>query len=289
MSEPTLLEAVDSGSWSGDELTTKWIFTGSDNYLAVYASLDFSLPAVATHPITGATMYREKRPTVEPVWADTASGDGEWRVTCRYIRPDCPEKQETPSEIGQVRLSGQISGASQHIVASLFCANAYGNGATTNDYGKLIAVGKDGPEGCDIDATVMSFTATKIFPGNALPSLGTLYALRGKTNNASFTVTDSVTGQSITVAAGECRLVGVSFAEGRADGGVPFAFEFAASPNRTGLSVGTITGIACDGWQYMWVKYENCEIGTTKTAGFKPRSVYIESVYWSGDYSGLSL
>jgi len=286
---PTLQERVNSRRWENGELVTEWTLTGTSDDGTAVALLESSLPAVATDPITGADLQRENRFRCEPEWVDTTAGEGTWRCTVRYIRPDETARSQEASEVGDVRISGAIAGAAQHITASLGTQHAYGTGATTADYGGLIGVGKDGPEGCDIDASVMTFTVTKVFAGASLPSLGTIYALRGKTNVASFTVTDSVTGLSITLAIGECRLVGASFGEGRADGGVPFSFEFAASPNRTGLVVGGISGIAVDGWEHWWVKYEQSEVGTLKAPGFAARAAYVEKVYNSGAFSGLSL
>jgi hypothetical protein len=295
MSTPTLREANDSRQWQNGQWLTKWIITGTSDDGLARLLLD-ALPTDLIDGITGESLTREEQITdVHAVWVNEDTDEGQWRADVRYHRADEPQKTQRPARIGDVRITGNITGATQHITASLATVHAYGTGAAVGDFGGgastggLIAAGKDGPGGCDIDATVMAFQATKTFAGSALPSLGTLWSIRGKTNSASFTVTDSVTGISITLAAGECRLKGLSFSEGRADGGVPFTFEFEASPNRTGLSIGTIGGIACEGWQFLWTAYEPCEIGGRKAPGFKPTAVYVEKVLNSGTFSSLGL
>jgi len=141
----------------------------------------------------------------------------------------------------------------------------------------------------DIHVPVFNFTAVKVWASDDLPSLGMIYSLTAKTNNATFTVTDSVTGLTVTLNAGECLFLGSDFGDARADGGVEFTYEFSALPNKTGLSVGDIAGIAKKGWEYMWVRYEPAEVGGLKVLGQKPKAVYVERVYDSGDFSGLGL
>ena len=67
------------------------------------------------------------------------------------------------------------------------------------------------------------------------------------------------------------------------------SFRFASSENKTGLTVGEITGIAKKGWEYMWVRYANAEDSTAKALIKKPIAVYIEKVYEDGDFSQLGI
>ena len=62
-----------------------------------------------------------------------------------------------------------------------------------------------------------------------------------------------------------------------------------ASPNRTGITVGDITGIAKKGWEYLWVRYEDAEDSTAKTLVKRPVAAYVEKVYESGDFAALGI
>ena len=66
-------------------------------------------------------------------------------------------------------------------------------------------------------------------------------------------------------------------------------FRFAASPNKTGLTVGDIVNINKKGWEYMWVRYADAEDATAKAIVKKPAAVYVEKVYEEGDFSTLGI
>ena len=107
---------------------------------------------------------------------------------------------------------------------------------------------------------------------------GALFNLTGKVNNASFK----------GLAAGECLFLGASGSKRGVDDW-EIAFRFAASPNRTGITVGEITGIAKKGWEYMWVRYADAEDPAAKAIVKKPVAVYIEKVYEEGSFAGLGI
>jgi hypothetical protein len=65
------------------------------------------------------------------------------------------------------------------------------------------------------------------------------------------------------------------------------SFKFAASPNMTGLTVGTITGINKGGWNHLWVLYsDNVDQNTLIK---RPVAAYVEQVYWPGNFSLLGI
>ena len=66
-------------------------------------------------------------------------------------------------------------------------------------------------------------------------------------------------------------------------------FRFAASPNVAGLSLGNISGINKEGWQYLWVRFADDEDGSSSTLIKKPVAAYVERVYEYGDFSGLGI
>jgi len=134
--------------------------------------------------------------------------------------------------------------------------------------------------GVDITVPVYSFSETHILANSAVTAAykGKLFALTGKTNNATFK----------GFAIGECLFLGASGSK-RGKGDWEITFRFAASPNKTGLTVGDITGIAKKGWEYLWVRYEDAVDTAAGTMVKKPLAVYIEKVYEEGNFADLAI
>jgi hypothetical protein len=112
-----------------------------------------------------------------------------------------------------------------------------------------------------------------------------LYALTGKVNSTGFWIT--IRGDRYQFAAGECLFLGASADESTASDFVDITYRFAASPNRTGITVGDITGISKKGWEYLWVRYADAEDATAKAIVKKPVAAYVEKVYEVGDFSAI--
>jgi hypothetical protein len=105
-----------------------------------------------------------------------------------------------------------------------------------------------------------------------------LFALTGSVNNAAFR----------GFAAGEVLFLGASGSQ-RGQDDWEITFRFAASPNVTGLTVGSITNIDKRGWDYLWVRYADMEDTTAKALVKRPVAVYVEQVYPFADLSGLGI
>jgi hypothetical protein len=204
---------------------------------------------------------------------DETAGDGQWVVTVRYgIRP--------PSEVGESSFAFDTSGGTQHITQSLGTVASYAASGTPPDFGGAVGVTHDSVEGVDITIPVYSFSETHYLDDAFVTPAyyGTLFNLTGKVNDAAFK----------GLAAGECLFLGASGSKrGAADWEI--TYRFAGSPNRTGLVVGPITGIAKKGWEYMWVRYADSEDTAANAIVKKPVAVYIEKVYDEGDFSALGI
>jgi hypothetical protein len=281
----SLGERLDSRSWQNGELTTTWVLAGTDNDAAAVALLNSSLPATAINPLDNSTLIRERTFGLRPIFVND-NGTGAWEATVRYVKPD--RQRQEPPEIDSVRITGSTKGGMKHAIMSLATVAAYPAGvAATTDNGKLIGVTADSVEGVDVPEPALHFQVVKVFDPDGLPNLSTLKSLSGSVNDASFTVTDTVTGLSITLAAGECRFEGVDFGGSRVDGGVEFSYEFSGSDNLTGIDVGAITGIAKDGWDYLWCKNKREVVAGEMTQ--KPTKAYVERVSKRASFGGLSL
>ena len=213
--------------------------------------------------------------SLEPVHVDTANLDTcIWEVTVQYGEKDEPESGD-PSTF-----SFDTGGGTQHITQSLSTIGKYAASGTAPDFKGAVGVTHDNVEGVDITVPVYQFSETHYLPDSQVTMAyrGDLFRLTGRVNDASFKGLD----------AGECLFLGASGSK-RGNDDWEISFRFAASPNRTGITVGTITGVAKKGWEYMWVRYEDTEDTNAKRIVKRPTAVYIEKVYEYGDFSALGI
>lgn len=135
----------------------------------------------------------------------------------------------------------------------------------------------------DITLPVYQFSETHYLPAAVVtnPYKGALFYLTGKVNRSSFR----------GCAPGECLFLGASGARRQLgdQGDWEITFKFAASPNAVNLQIGAITGINKQGWEYLWVRYEDAEDEAANVLVKKPTAVYIEKVYEDGDFSVLGI
>jgi hypothetical protein len=152
------------------------------------------------------------------------------------------------------------------------------------------AIGWDGEQvqGVEVSRPVFQFELTCYLPVAAVTQtyVRNLMELTGCYNSGTWDAYD----------AGECLFLGAS---GRKRGSEDWeiSFKFAASPNVVkdeqhglpGLAVGNITGIEKRGWDYLWVLYEEHTDNDGKKLIPVPKAVYVEEVYYPGDFSVLGI
>lgn len=150
--------------------------------------------------------------------------------------------------------------------------------ATPPDVYGLIGNHKDGVEGVDVIVPSFRFSRRAWMSDAMVTSSyrSTLASLVGTVNNGTFE----------SFAAGTVLLEGVQGAK-RATGDYELMFRFAYSPNATGLSIGSITGIAKNGHEYLWVKSK--QTVDDNAIVWTPIAAYVQQVYPLGDFSGLEL
>jgi len=207
---------------------------------------------------------------VEPV------GNSLWQGTVRY------EKQEsTPSSVGESSFTFDTGGGTQHITQSLATIGSYAPaGSTAPNFKGAIGVTHDSVEGVDITVPVYTFTETHIIAASAVDNAykGNLFRLTGRVNNGGFKGT----------AAGECLFLGAAGSK-RGTDDWEITFRFAASPNRTGLTVGDITVASKKGWEYLWVRYADAEDAGAKMLIKQPVAAYVEKVYEEDNFALLGI
>jgi len=216
---------------------------------------------------------------IEPVVMDANNADAcIWKGTVRYARAS---QDSEPPETGDSAFSFDTGGGTQHITQSISTVNKYAPaGKTAPDFKGAVGVTHDSVEGVDITVPVYNFSETHYLADSVVTAdyRGKLFRLTGKVNGGSWHGFD----------AGEALFLGAAGSK-RSDEDWEVTFRFAASPNKTGLTVGTITAIDKKGWQYMWVRYADAEDATAKAIVKKPVAVYIEKVYEDGDFSDLRI
>ena len=196
-------------------------------------------------------------------------GHGKWKGYAQYLNFDDAE------------YTFETGGGTQHITQSLQTINTYAApGFTAPDFGGAIGVSDDQVEGVDITSRVYQFTETHRFADGVVNAgfKATLFALTGRFNNASFKGLD----------AGECLFLGATGSK-RGNEKWVITYRFAGSPNVTGLTLGTITGISKWGWDYLWVRYANFVDSFAYALVKRPIAVYVERVIQPGDFSLLSI
>lgn len=138
----------------------------------------------------------------------------------------------------------------------------------------------DNVEGVDITVPVYNFSETHYVDASQVTNAYkmTLFNLTGKVNNAPFK----------GLAAGECLFLGASGSK-RGNDDWEITFRFAGSPNRTGIVIGSISGISKKGWEYLWVRYADVEDSASHALVKQPIAVYVERVYEEGNFSLLGI
>jgi hypothetical protein len=175
--------------------------------------------------------------------------------------------------------SFETGGGTQHLTQSISTVHKYPSSGAP-DFQGAIGATDSGVEGVDVTVRVFNFTRTHYLEDSFVDAhRAAWYALTGRVNNASFKGYD----------AGELLLLGVSGGRRRGMDDWEITFRFAASPNRTNLSVGPLTGIDRKGWEYLWVLYEDAEDTGAKRLVKRPVAAYVEKVYEEGDFSLLGI
>jgi len=205
------------------------------------------------------------------------SGQGMWEVTARYRR----NTPASPPVVGESDFEFEIGTTSTHITQSKATVGGYAPPGTPAmpDFDEAIGVTQDGVDGCDILTPESRFSETH-YLSTAMVTAAYRRMLRsmvGKVNNAAFR----------DHAAGEVLLIGVRGGKRASDTVWQLTFTFATSDNTTALSVGSITGIAKEGFEYLWVYYEPA-VSADRIVPV-PAFAYVERVYDSASFSALGI
>jgi len=262
----TVEEKFDSReTTSGKSVELTYVIRGTDDDVEAMSALKATAPLTYGDLIRGHCRIEYLGPQM-------------WSGTAPYEPPGTANKE--PLEVGESSYQFDTGGGTQHITQSLATIHRYPSGSQPPDFKGAIGVTADGVEGVDITVPVYSFSETHCKASGFVTNTykGKLFNLTGKTNNAPFK----------GFAAGEVLFLGASGAK-RGDGDWEITYHFAASPNKTGITIGDITNIEKKGWEYLWVLYWDEEDTDAKVLVKRPKFVYVEKVYEEGDFADLGI
>lgn len=188
----------------------------------------------------------------------------------------------TQKETGESEFSFDTTGGQFKIAQSKGTVSRYPAADAPDLQGVIGGTSDEAPEGVEITIPQYGYTITMYLADELVTDTykGILYSLTGTKNNAAFK----------GLAAGENLFLGARGSK-RGRGDWQIAFNFAGSPNATGLSVGAITGIAKKGWDYLWVRFKQSPVGTgaNKVLAPVPQFVYVEKVYEDANHALLGI
>jgi hypothetical protein len=239
--------------------------TGYDNARDAEAALIASseLPA-SLGPEADGTVFRRTAFQTNPV-ADT---NDIWDITVPF-----------ESQVNTERtFAGSTAGGSFNITQGYGVTSYAPSGATAPNFQGAINVNEQGVQGVDIIVPQFEFSMTKTQENGfvSLSYAATLARMTGKVNDAAFE----------SFAAGELLFLGADFSQ-QSNGSATLTYKFSASPNRTGITIGSITGIAKKGHEYLWVFYRPNLSGQLLVR--VPVAVYVHKVYEEGDFTTLGI
>ncbi len=269
----TIAEMTNSrpGKVSIEETSGTRIFKvrGTMDDAAVRTLVEATIPA--TH--NGAPLQSYD---IDPVGWNT------WEVKANYGKIE-------PRSLGEITLQGDASQGTIHLTQALATTGQYGlaaDGGDFPDYKDAIGVNGTKVEGVDVPSPSLNFTVGVKVDATLLASnfIVTCYKMRGKVNDATFTVTWK--GQILVFAKGELRYLGIRFQDDGPDR-IDFSHMFEASENRTDITIGEMEDIPKEGWEYLWVMYTDSV--DADTFGETARHVFVQRVTEYANFSVLGI
>lgn len=242
--------------------TLRYRITGEQDQDAVAYYAIASTPTAALRP-TGI-LYRQNIEIEPDGWAN-------YLVTVPY--------GPLARDPGSISFSFDTTGATINIKAAKEHVATYDSGGVAaGDWHKgAIGVKGDGEvEGAEI----------------VVPALKLSYGFRhpqGQVNESFARSLASVTGTTNSTtfrgfAAGELLFIGATGSDGT-DAEAELQYQFIASQNESGISIGEVTSIVKQGHHYAWVEFKD-EV-TAGEAVRQPKRVHIERVYNSTNFAAV--
>ena len=205
-----------------------------------------------------------------------------WRIKAVFEESTTTTDDSDDKEQETYAFSFDTGGGSMHMNQSLSTVSKTPDDAP--DFHGAIEVDNEGNvNGVDVTMPVLNFTETHTLAGTVVTN-----AYKKKVASLTGTVNS---GEFRGFAAGEVLFLGASGSKQSKKPSAPWeiTYRFAVSANKTSLKVGDLTVANKKGWDYLWVRYADKVSDDKKNVIKSPIAAYVEQVYPSGDFGGLSI
>lgn len=243
--------------------SVEYIITGTDS------DID-AADAFESHLTTNSLTVRDGIPIQSKDIEQIA--DQIWVATANYSFDQQKVAEDT-------EYSFDTGGGSQKVTQTPSSMGITTYGSNVPNFQGAINVDDNSVNGVDIVVPTYNFSETRYVDDDDVDENFklALFNMTGKVNNNSWN----------GYAAGEVLFLGASGSKNGRTGLWAITYKFAASPNKTGITIGSITGIAKKGWEYLWVRYEKSTSNNSLVQ--IPRAVYVHQVYYTADFDTLGI
>lgn len=246
-------------------------------------------PTEITDPVKGGTLYRD-----EVDWEPIDNGEN-YRLTLTFADADRYDSKVSgrPSAVGEYLFSASTTGGTVHVTNALELSDALQaagvNGYSFNaanfpapDVENMIELdSRDGSvKGIDLVVPQLRWTITYRQAKATITDayVRTVESVTGTVNDDTF----------FSRPAGEVLFLGADLRQGTKSDPV-VDYHFVRSPNRTGITIGDMTGIEKKGHEHLWVTYEMTWNATGKGRYPFPMYAYVQKVYEESDFANLGI
>lgn len=260
-------ERHDSRQWRNGGVERLYDVYGSNDDLAIRDELESHNDVPAEYD----GLIRQWPPDLDPIGA--ARG-GHWRATVRYVAAGSDIGGQ-PST-GEQQYNFEIGGMTARITNAL-ATTRYP--ATAPDTDTAIGVTANGVEGIDRNVPTSQFAVRKFMPAHIVTP-----AYEAMIEDMAFTVNNNTfRGRP----AGTVLFIGATGAERPAMSDYELTFRFMRRRNRTNITIGEITGINVEGWQYLETRHE--KVADSDDLVQRVVSAYVHQIYEYTDFADLQL
>lgn len=268
-----IFEAPDSPEITLTSIKRKYLVRGTESEYEAHAAL----VAYTNHTevANGVTLYRNgcSLALIEKA-NDLWTGSADWGV-------ETSDSSDPQYRVAAVQFD--TSGATTRITQSIRTRATYKADDVEEAPNFHGGIGYNGEsfDGCEITVPQFAWTETHEFGIEQIT-----WAYVAALTNATGKVTS---GSFRGFAAGEVLFLGASGGNPKNEKKADVQFRFAAAPNVRDMTVAGVSGVAKQGWDYVWVYFEEAEDTKTHRRYKKPVAVYVEQVYESAAFSALGI
>ena len=266
-----LVEGLPSREFTVGEnpsYATNWTVMGTEDRTVAEGVATAATPATVS--TSNGTLFRQ-------AVSGRETAPETWSVDVRYGPLKPPQPGDWSFQFDFTGGKEKITQARQHV-------QSYGRpNETPPDHHGAIGVKEDGTvEGCEIVVPQATFSETWQFAAASITGdyKQAIYNLVGTMNQSSFR----------GCAARRVLFTGASGSRAARNPDVfEVHFKFSVGRHRTNVTIGAITGIAKEAWDYLWVEYEHAIHDAARRPVRRPVAVHVERVYEEGDFSILGI